>query len=294
MSQWLSKKRCATILKWLKEGWPIIFKYGLGCVAAVLLGTAVVLALLDRVAAATLVAGLFVVVALFNYLPDMESFKAFGIEAKLRAKLTEAEDILRKLRRSAEAMAQLTYHTLGWGSRMGGLTAKRKQTLADEIDVVLTDLGIEPTKLAELKKHYLFFVKYDLFEAFDAIVQLSRRTNLRRLTERLGEAEEGSPEANELAQKRNVLAQEPSFGRLMDVLPRVEFRQYCHARIPTGGLSSGDEQKLRDLADRVANLTEQSDRTGRVSDETVELLGIRLHEKRNQFYRELFGEEPVV
>ena len=36
--------------------------------------------------------------ALFSFLPQMESFKAFGVEAKWRARLPEAEDILDKLR----------------------------------------------------------------------------------------------------------------------------------------------------------------------------------------------------
>ncbi len=48
---------------------------------------AIGLAIADRVAAGTLVAGLFVVLVLFHYLPKMESFKAYGIEAKWRERL---------------------------------------------------------------------------------------------------------------------------------------------------------------------------------------------------------------
>jgi hypothetical protein len=55
------------------------------------------LALNDRVAAGTLTAGLFVVCVLFHYMPRMESFKAWGIEAKWRAVVTETKKAFAKL-----------------------------------------------------------------------------------------------------------------------------------------------------------------------------------------------------
>jgi hypothetical protein len=63
--------------------------------AFILLVIAVLLALLDRVPAGSLVAGLFVVVTLFHYLPQMESFKAFGIEAKWMREASLREGNLR-------------------------------------------------------------------------------------------------------------------------------------------------------------------------------------------------------
>src|SRR5271156_5926112 len=80
--------------------WNFVVRWILiGCAAALLL-IAVGLALIDHVAAGSLVAGLFVIVALFHYLPQMESFKAYGVEAKWREKISEADEILRKLRQS--------------------------------------------------------------------------------------------------------------------------------------------------------------------------------------------------
>jgi hypothetical protein len=96
----------------------VIKAYFLPISAAALLVIAVVLALIDRVAAGSLVAALFVVLALFHFLPQMESFKAFGIEAKWRARLREAEEILDKLRKSAMASAQLGYFMFGAGARI--------------------------------------------------------------------------------------------------------------------------------------------------------------------------------
>jgi hypothetical protein len=59
-------------------GWALIGAAG------VCLLTSIGLAIADRVAAGSLTASLFVVCVLFHYLPQMESFKAYGIEAKWR------------------------------------------------------------------------------------------------------------------------------------------------------------------------------------------------------------------
>jgi hypothetical protein len=127
------------------------------CAAVPCLLLALALAILDRVAAATLVAGIFVVLVLFHYLPQMESFKAYGVEAKWRERISEADEILRKLRQSAAASARFTYHILGWGSRIGGTEQRQRQELADQIDAVLLDLGTSQEELAALKRDYLRF-----------------------------------------------------------------------------------------------------------------------------------------
>src|SRR5215813_11513551 len=147
----------AKLLAWLKAH---LFKI----TAGVLLVIAVILALFDRVAAGSLVAALFVVVALFDFLPQMESFAAFGIKAQWRKKLDEAEEILEKLKQSTEASAQLGYFLLGWGSRIGGERASQKQDVADQIDKALAGLNFDRDTLATLKRDYLFFARYDLFD----------------------------------------------------------------------------------------------------------------------------------
>jgi hypothetical protein len=68
----------------IRDIWDKVVGQPLISAAVVLLLIAVWLALTDRVAAGSLVAALFVVVALFHLLPQMESFKAFGVEAKWR------------------------------------------------------------------------------------------------------------------------------------------------------------------------------------------------------------------
>jgi hypothetical protein len=239
--------------------------YLLRITAAVLLLIAVVLALLDKVAAGSLVAALFVIVSLFHFLPQMESFKAFGVEAKWRARLREAEDILDKLRRSAIASAELAYFMLGWGSRMGGEQAKMRQTIADQMDSVLKELEVDRDKLAALKRDYLLFASYDLFQTFDAIVDLNVQSNHLR----------HSPHID-----------------LFEELPRSDFRTLCHGRIPKGHLPQGDAAILARFADRVADIEESCRKSGRVADEAIELIDSHSLEDRLALYRSLFNRDP--
>ncbi len=160
-SQWqpmaLLREPGTKLLAWLKA-------HLLKTTAGVILVIAVILALFDRVAAGSLVAALFVVVALFHFLPEMESFAAFGIKARWRKQLDEAEEILEKF-------------LLGWGSRMGGKSASKMRDVADQIDKALTNLEIDRDTLATFKRDYLFFTRYDLLETFDAIASLNIRAN---------------------------------------------------------------------------------------------------------------------
>jgi hypothetical protein len=240
--------------------------YLLPSCAAVLLVVAVVLALIDKVAAGTLVAALFVVLALFHFLPQMESFKAFGIEAKWRERLREAEDILDKLRRSAMASAEFGYYVLSWGSRMGGKHSKMRQSVADQIDSVLTELNVDRDKLAALKCDYLFFASFDLFQAFDAIVDWNIRTNrLQRM---------------------------PGID-LLEELPRTHFRELCHSRIPKADLPKEDAAILARFADRVADILESCRAAGRVTDEAAELIDSYGETDRLAVYRGLFDRDPI-
>src|SRR6266436_2921981 len=247
-----------TKLAWLKA-------HLLRTTAGVLLVIAVILALFDRVAAGTLVAALFVVVTLFDFLPQMESFAAFGIKAQWHKKLDEAEEILEQLKQSTIASAQLGYYLLGWGSRMGGRTTRKKRDVADQIDKAVTSLGIDPDTLATFKRDYLFFARYDLFDRFDAIASLNIR-------------------ANKLSPKPTI--------NLLEELPDVDFRSLCHGRIPKADLPPQDAAILGKFADRVADIEEECHRTGRVTDEAIKLIDAYRSEDKPVLYRELFGREP--
>jgi hypothetical protein len=282
----LSSTRWARIDIWLTVRFPAI-------AAAICPLVTILLAILDHVAAASVVAGLFVVLVLLRYLPQMESFKAFGIEAKLRERLREADELLGILRRLAMASANLTYHTLGWGSRLGGHHYERKQKLSDEIDTVLSDLGAKPEEIRSLKRDYLFFCAFDLYYLFEYVVERTVFKYRNEASQELGRL--SSEESGQRAQLTEKISSLQTAGNRPDVLSELSkrtFREVCHDRAIIRELPESVVQKLRELGDRLSLLVEEGERSGRVAQEARELLDAPYEDTRKKLYRELFGEEP--
>lgn len=69
----------------------------------------------QRVTSAMFLGGLFIACTLMVFLPKLEVFKAFGVEAKLQQTVTEAVATLASLRRLAEISARASYLTIAWG-----------------------------------------------------------------------------------------------------------------------------------------------------------------------------------
>jgi hypothetical protein len=274
---------------WVASIWSFSVEHTLIGVATILLVIAVTLALKDRVAAGSLVASLFVVVALFHFLPQMESFKAFGVEAKWRERLKEADEILRKLRQSTLASAQYTYQMLAWGQRVRGLTETTKRALADQIEATLKDLGVPPEELATLKRDYLLLTQFDLFRQFDAIVGLNIAANIQNVTQRIHNLRQDpeNSEVKELTRRLSKLQEpRPDPVEFAKDLPTSNLREHFHARISTDGLTIRDATILKEFADRVVRMFEACRETGRVPDGAIELLD----REDQEVYRHLFNE----
>jgi hypothetical protein len=81
------------------NGWPKSWKLlENDLLALILLTVAVVLAAVDRIAGASLVAGLFVAFVLLRTLPQMKSFKGMGFEAQWRETVQTSETAALDLR----------------------------------------------------------------------------------------------------------------------------------------------------------------------------------------------------
>lgn len=278
----------------LSSMWNLVAKWILIGSAALLLVIAVALALVDHVAAGSLVAGLFIVVALLHYLPQMESFKAYGVEAKWREKLSQADEILQMLRQSTLGSAKLTYLILGWGSRMGGPTPEDRRAVADLVDAALLDLDVGRDAVLKLKKDYLFFTAYDLFQAFDTVVQSKIGKALPAVQARLSSITDDA-----LSGDRSLLIEEIAHLKerqrpldLLEVLPITEPRSLCLARLPTCGLPDDDIHVLRAFALEVSSEMDVCLREGRITDRAIELLThLRSTAGRKALYSKLFTAE---
>jgi hypothetical protein len=110
-----------------------LFAYFLAAMAMFTLLCAVYEAMNQRLGSSGVLAGLFVAAALLMYLPQMVSFKAFGVEATLtqvQEKLDRADEIILRLKNLAAADAKAAYSLMAWGNRWNGMRAAEKQKIA--------------------------------------------------------------------------------------------------------------------------------------------------------------------
>ncbi len=258
-------KICRSIFEWSKWAISLI-------AAGICFVLTIYLTLLDRVPAATLMAGLFVVLVLFHYLPQMESFKAFSVEAKMRARLSEAEDILAKIKEAAKVSAILAYHTLGWGSRMGH-PIREKQAVADNVDKLARTVGIDQAELDALKREYISFIIWDLYRVFrQAIYDLKPLLDA-ELVGKLnaaGGSGDARPEAVALSKRiqnlRDFKPEERSY-------PIADLREGCAALLPMSGLLDDvDDKAIRSFMEQVVSAGTACEREGRLTDTAADLI----------------------
>jgi hypothetical protein len=124
----------------------------------------------QRLASAAFLGGLFVACTLMVFLPKLEMFKAFGVEAKLQKTVTEAVATLASLKRLAEISARASYLTIAWGNRFDGPSARERQAVLDEIDNQLAELKVSTEEIANIQRPFVKMVKLDFFFLFQGVL----------------------------------------------------------------------------------------------------------------------------
>ena len=145
-----------------------------GVVALLSIGAFVLslyLAYQDKVAAAGVCIAAAVLPVLFSQLPFVEYLKILGLEAKLRARVNEADAIVVKLKRIASVSAEqlLTQTALAgrWGSE--ALASKRERAI--QLTAMLQGLDIPPAEITAAKKIYLRAIAHDLGHIFFSVIR---------------------------------------------------------------------------------------------------------------------------
>jgi hypothetical protein len=127
---------------------------------------AVFQAMNDRLGSAGVLAALFVACTMIVFLPQLEVFKAFGIEARLAKTLDRAEEILGRLRTLSEISARVSYLTMAWSNRWGQPSVKEKKAVLDGIDKQLEDIKVSPEERKSLARPLVRMVGVDLYNIY--------------------------------------------------------------------------------------------------------------------------------
>lgn len=125
----------------------------------------------QRVASATFLGALGVVCTFMLFMPKLEVFKVWGMEARLVRTLDRAEEIIGKLRRLSLISARTGYMQLAWGNRMASPSAKEKQSVLDEIDAQLAELQVSPSERDAITRQFVQIIAFDFLQIFARAIQ---------------------------------------------------------------------------------------------------------------------------
>jgi hypothetical protein len=153
---------CGYAMDRLKE----IISYFLAAMAMLSLLCAVYESMNQRLGSAGVLAGIFVASAFLVYLPQLETFKAFGIEARMQKNLIEAKEILEKVRQASIASAKSAYLNFAWANRWGGMSPREKQRALDSVNEQLRAVGVKDEERQVIVKPYVELIGFDLYHTF--------------------------------------------------------------------------------------------------------------------------------
>jgi hypothetical protein len=158
----------------------------------------------QRVASASFLGTLGVVCTFLVFMPKLEVFKVWGVEAKLQQTVTEAVATLASLKRLAEISARASYLTIAWGNRMGTPPAKDKQAVLDEIDNQLAELKVSPEEIARIQLPFVKMVRLDFFFLFQGVLHQYATIIATKMTDDVHSAQDPSA-ANRIVMRHSEL-----------------------------------------------------------------------------------------
>jgi len=274
-----------------------VFSFFLLLGASVAFGSAVWLAIHDQVQAATLLAGLFAVAVLFYYFPQLESFKAFTIEGKLRERLSQAEDLLAKIQRSALASSEFMFFFLAWGNRMGSPTWETKRQLIHDLNLLLTDLKTDELSVRRLRKPLFGMIAYDLYLLLRNLISTRNLKYEREGYAALNAEQDDGKRArltSEIEERKEyftkLMKMDADTYRDPDLATR--FRALCLAHFPVRHFSAEDNRLVSEYINKLDALLVRGVEAGNVDGELKRILEDSSRDP-NAPYSEVFREEPL-
>lgn len=230
-------------------------------------------------------AAIFVTCALLVYLPELESIRAFGVEAKLRARLSESEDLLEKLRKLATVNAGLAYQQLAWIGQWGSPSVATKQQLASKVDRIVSDLELDAGAFSALKAEYIRLSSNELVERFIQLVRMRANGIVNRLRA------ENRSAADPTVSKRISELQELANSVVRGLKHEERFRSFVERALPHELLDPEDISRMKTFGLELACLAEAAEATGQVPPEMCAILDNHQMTPATR-YRSIFGEEP--
>lgn len=124
----------------------------------------------DRTASAGTAAAIGFGLLLFRILPDLESIQVLGMQAKLRQRLAEADELMDALRRVASSQSRVAVLSIAYSNRIGGMDWEEKDATYDDLMKQLSEIGIEQPSIDAIAEPYLRMASRDLLSIFTGVL----------------------------------------------------------------------------------------------------------------------------
>jgi hypothetical protein len=142
------------------------FSILLALVATISVLSAIIQAIRDKFRSATILSAIFIDSSIMLYLPQINTFKAFGIEASIRENLNESYQILEKIRSVAIASSKALSASIAWEGRFGWMPFEEKNRLLDGLNKALKSIDVPESDIKDFSKSNTELIGYDLFVFF--------------------------------------------------------------------------------------------------------------------------------
>lgn len=258
------------------------------------------LAVNDKSAAATVTGLCALGLIAFAFLPSIDSIEAFGLKAKLRSRIDEADRLVEALKSASLLATKLLYQQIAWSGRMGSADWDTKRKWAAELDDSVRALEVDPRDVEEAKTQFLAFAAFDLYQIFEHMVGERLRLSANAVTKKMGEVPQpmdGQGQAlhdSLIAERQRVQSFLPGpanlhIGGALKRMASVVEERLRHLPVP-----EDDRTKLAEVGERYAAKAHEMFTKGLITDEVEELLRRQAkdHKWWMKEYQQIFGVEP--
>jgi hypothetical protein len=255
------------------------------------------LAILDKASSATVTAGLTVAFSVFYFLPIIESFEGFGLKAKLRAQITEAEALLEQLRSTAFLSSKMSFLYLAWMNRMATPTWAAKSKWINELEAGLKAIEVDQAKIDAVRDPIMRVVGFDLGSPLIRILGARVRFRQQELAAVIQQefpngAVSDDPRLAELLQRLRGLRVPTS-----DFVPQMlsddtfDFSAHLERLIRESGLPDDDVVQLQPIISEMKRVYFECVLAKQLTPEAIKLLDDHLedHTKWKELYPTAFG-----
>ena len=248
----------------------------------------------QRLGSATFLGALFVACTFIVFLPKLEVFKAWGVEARLAKTLDRADEILAKLRRLSLINAKAGYMNAAWSNRMGSPSTKDKQAILDELDQQLGDLNVSKAERDAITEPFVQIIGFDLYYDFATVIKGYAAPKFGALNARVTVSQKSEDRQAVIDHSTRIEAwtKRTLNSDLFSRLKTYSLKDELDRETPneTEWMSPAEREIAEKFKDQVLNLFEGCRKKGGYTPEAAAFMD-RFPTEREQVVMELFGDE---